>query len=190
MKTKSLAVGLAIVLLMAVATGCDHNGKAQESQIQFSESYSGSFVSTSIDTNNDGVPANLGTFEGTSMIGTVTTQVTIQSLNEFQSSESVTCPNGNVGFTLVQGHFVKRIANGDLLLGTWESGTSCFDPTTSTSKTTQKGKFIGGTGQFANATGPVEIDYTSTFLANTKKDGFAFGGTTGTGTGTIIIGGQ
>lgn len=193
MNIRNLALFLAVVLLMAVATGCNDDGKAQENQMEFSEDFSGSFTSASTvtDTNHDGVPANFGDFEGTANIDSVTSPVTIQSLNEFAGlSEPVNCPVGNIEFTLVQGHFVKRIENSDLLLGTWQSGTSCFDPTTHTSSTTQKGNFSGGTGQFANVTGPIEINYSSTFLADTADQGFNFGGSTGTGTGTIIFGGQ
>ena len=52
------------------------------------------------------------------------------------------------------------------------------------------GSFAGGTGQFENAAGPIQIDYTSTFLAAPSVDGFTFGGSSGTGFGTIIFNGN
>jgi hypothetical protein len=52
------------------------------------------------------------------------------------------------------------------------------------------GTFSGGTGQFENATGPIQIDYTSTFIATPPVDGFTFGGSSGTGFGTIIFNGK
>ena len=169
-----------------LVTSCDNDGNAQESETQFTESYSGSFVSASTvtDTNDDGTPANFGEFSGDSTFGAVT----IQSLNEFEAAlENANCPAGQIEFTLVQGHFVKRFENGELIFGNWNSGVSCFDTATNTSTTTQNGSFTGGTGQFTNATGPIQIDFNSTFLANNADQGFSFGGSDGTGEGTVTF---
>ena len=177
---------LALIFIAAATVGCSENGKAQGNETDFTESYSGSFVGASIvtDTNDDGKPSTYGEFEGTSTFG----PVMIQSLNEFAlANDPSSCPQGQLEFDLVQGNFVKRFENGDLIFGTWESGTSCFDPTTNTSSTTQNGTFSGGTGQFNNATGPIEISYDSTFLATSDVDGFIFGGASGTGSGTVIF---
>ena len=167
-------------------TGCDNESNAQGNETQFTETYSGSFVSASTvtDSNDDGSPANFGEFAGTSTFG----NVTIQSLNEFEPAlENADCDDGLIEFTLVQGHFVKRFENGDLIFGNWESGVSCFDTETMTSTTTQIGNFSGGTGQFSSATGPIQIDYNSTFLADNAEQGFSFGGSDGTGEGTVIF---
>ncbi len=124
---------------------------------------------------------------GTSTFGSVS----IQSLNEFEFVlENADCDEGEDEFTLVQGHFVKRFSNGELIFGSWASGVSCFDPDTNIASTTQVGTFSGGTGQFENATGPIQIDYTSTFLAAPSVDGFSFGGSSGTGFGTIMFNGN
>ena len=111
------------------------------------------------------------------------------------NSPRVQQSNGNVNegedeFTLVQGHFVKRFSNGELIFGTWASGVSCFDPVTNIAITFQMGSFSGGTGQFENATGHIRIDYTSTFLAVPSIDGFDFGGSSGTGMGKIVFNGN
>jgi hypothetical protein len=187
---------LGAVLLLAfsissisIVTGCNNNTKAQENEIAFSETYSGSFAPASIvtDSNDDGKPANLGDFEGTSTFGSVI----IQSLNEFEATDpNENCPNGQIESKLVRGNFVKRFESGELIFGTWDSGTSCFDPVTNLATTSQIGTFSGGTGQFENASGPIEIDFSSSFLAVPSQDGFGFGGTTGTGQGTIILNGN
>jgi len=181
---------LTVILLAFYAitfvSGCDNESNAQGNETQFSETYSGSFVSASTvtDTNDDGTPANSGEFTGISTFGAVT----IQSLNEFEPAlENADCADGLIEFTLVQGHFVKRFDNGELIFGNWDSGFSCFDTDTMTSTTTQIGNFTGGTGQFSSATGPIQIDYDSNFLADNAEQGFSFGGSDGTGEGTVIF---
>ena len=174
---------------LGLATSCDNKSNAQNSEIEFAETYSGSFTTApaATDTNGDGRPANIGQFLGTSTFGSVS----IQSLNEFEIVlENADCDEGEDEFTLVQGRFVKRFSNGELIFGTWASGVSCFDPVTNIATTTQVGTFSGGTGQFENATGPIQIDYTSTFLALPSIDGFSFGGSSGIGFGTIMFNGN
>lgn len=176
-------------IFLSLNTSCDSESNAQSNEVDFSENYSGSFLvaPASTDTNGDGRPANSGNFSGTSTFG----NVSIQSLNEFEIVlENSNCLPEEIEFALVRGNFVKRFSGGELVYGTWNSGVSCFNPLTNISTTTQVGNFSGGTGQFTNASGPVQIDYTSNFLAVPTVDGFSFGGTTGTGFGTIIFNGD
>ena len=193
LKRSSFLKVFAIILcgsaVLGLAAACDNDSNAQDNEIEFTETYSGSFETAPMatDSNDDGRPANLGQFMGTSTFGSVF----ITSLNEFEPVlENADCDPGEDEFTLVRGNFVKRFSNGELIFGTWESGVSCFDPGTSMSTTTQVGVFTGGTGQFENAAGPIQIDFTSTFLASPAVDGFTFGGTSGTGFGTIIYNGD
>lgn len=179
----NLSLGLILFLIALVLSSCNNDGEAQE---DFTESYSGSFQSGSIvtDTNGDGISANSTELVGNSTFG----PVAIQSLNEFTAGDSPLgdCPEGNIEFTLVRGNFVKRFGqSGDLLFGTWNQGISCFDPNTNTSETTQTGFFSGGTGRFVSASGPIQIDFASTFLATNGQQGYSFGGTSGTGDGVI-----
>lgn len=186
---KVFALFICASAALGLATSCDNDSNAQSNEIEFTETYSGSFETgpESTDTNGDGRPANTGQFLGTSTFGSVS----IQSLNEFEPVlENANCDLGEDEFDLVQGHFVKRFSNGELIFGTWNSGFSCFDPITNISTTTQIGVFSGGTGQFVDASGPIQIDYTSTFLAIPPVDGFTFGGSSGTGFGTIIFNGD
>lgn len=187
--TIAIAFTLCTFVIVCLAVSCDNNSKAQSNETGFTETYSGSFQTApaATDTNGDGRPANVGQFLGTSTFGSVS----IQSLNEFEAVlENSNCEEGMDEFTLVQGQFVKRFSNGELIFGSWDSGVSCFDPIMNTSMTTQVGTFTGGTGQFENAIGPIQIDYTSNFLAVPSEDGFTFGGTSGTGFGTIIFNGE
>ncbi len=173
-------------IFLSLNTSCDSESNAQSNEVDFSENYSGSFLvaPASTDSNDDGRPANSGNFSGTSTFG----NISIQSLNEFEIVlENSNCLPEQIEFALVRGNFVKRFSGGELVYGTWNSGVSCFDPLTNISTTTQFGNFSGGTGQFTNASGSVQIDYTSNFLAVPTIDGFSFGGTTGTGLGTIIF---
>lgn len=184
-----IAFAVCTTAVLGLATSCDNESNAQNNEIDFTETYSGSFETApaATDTNGDGRPANIGQFLGTSTFGSVS----IQSLNEFEIVlETANCDEGEDEFTLVQGNFVKRFSNGELIFGTWDSGVSCFDPATNVAITTQVGTFSGGTGQFENSTGPIQIDYTSTFLAVPSIEGFTFGGSSGTGFGTIIFNGN
>lgn len=183
MKKISLLFVIPILMFLLLTTNsCDKKGNADEN---FSESFSGSFQSgpASTDTNEDGAPASQADLAGDSTFG----PVTIQSTNEFMLiAPTGACPQGNLEFTLVRGNFIKRFEEtGELLYGEWDTGISCFNPTTKNSETTQDGEFTGGTGQFANAEGPVEIVFSSKDLATISEDGFRFGATVGTGTGVI-----
>lgn len=170
------------MILLFTTISCEEDGNADEN---FTESFSGSFHSgpASTDTNNDGAPSSLATLEGDSTFG----PISIQSSNEFrQVAPTGACPQGNLQFTLVRGNFIKRIEEtGELLFGTWHTGTSCFNPVSRNSETTQNGEFTGGTGQFTDATGPVEIVFSSRDLATTAVEGFRFGATAGTGSGIL-----
>ena len=142
-----LAVGL--VLITAVALG---SAEAQP----FRSKDSGSYVSegTRINTNADGRTADLVLTSGKgSHLGETTTQTVVEWPIVFGPD---TCPNGNGGFkgSLVSGGFVTRAANGDLLFGTFSSGTNCFDVTTNTASFSLSGVFTGGTGKFAGASYP------------------------------------
>ncbi len=183
MRNKYLFISLPLFLLVLMSSvSCDNNSNANEN---FTESFSGSFRSgpMNTDTNDDGSPASVASLSGDSTFG----PITIESVNEFMIVDSTgSCPQGQLEFSLVRGNFIKRFAEtGELLFGTWQNGTSCFDPVTTESETNQSGVFSGGTGQFENAAGPVEINFTSVDLATNAEEGFRFGGTSGTGMGML-----
>ena len=120
MNMKRLAVGLGMVLIMAVALG---SAEAKP----FHSKDSGSYVSegTPIDTNGDSRTADLVLTSGKgSHLGETTTQAVVEWPKDFAAA---TCPNEISGFqaSLVSGGFVIRAAKGDLLFGTFSSGTNC-----------------------------------------------------------------
>ena len=175
-----------VIALVAAQLGCDNNSKAQQVDTPIEFSFSGTFVpaAANTDTNDDGRPATLRTYAGESEFGVTV----ISILDEFaQPVPPVNCPLDTLEFGLVQGTFVIRVENGDLLLGVIDTGMSCFDPLALRSEIFEEGSFTGGTGQFENASGPVVITTSSLFQNTTAVNGYASGGSTGDVTGTIEL---
>lgn len=152
MNMKGLAVGLSMVLLMAVALG---SAEAKEAKPFHSED-SGSYVSggTPIDTGGDGRTADLVLTSGKgSHLGETTTQSAVE-WGDFIPAPPGGCPAGKPYLAhLVTGGFVIRRENGDLLWGTLSSGTNCADFPTTSGIFSLTGTFTGGTGKFAGASG-------------------------------------
>lgn len=156
MTRTGLPVVVVLVLMAMVAVG---SAKAQPSQFQGS----GSFVAggTSIDTNGDGITADLFIVSGAS---TLLGLVTIQAVVEWTFDDEPTiCPLGTVlegtlvpaGSALVTRAGENRgpIVTGDLLFGAFTSGISCISEN-GVASISATGTFTGGTGRlFANATG-------------------------------------
>ncbi len=184
MQIKIFIQVLFLMFIIAAQSGCDSHSEAQQTGTELKLTFSGSFVPApaSTDTNGDGRPATLRTYEGESSFG----KTVLTILDEFaQPVPPVNCPADSLEFNLVRGSFVIRVGNGDLLLGELESGISCFDSVARLSEITEDGNFTGGTGQFAGVTGPIEININSIFLNTTAVNGFASGGSTGEAAGTI-----
>jgi len=181
---KSL-LNISIVLFLALSiSACDNDSKAQQNDTEFTATFSGSLITASVntDTNDDGRPASIGTYEGESNFG----KITLTIVEEFaQPIPPVNCPEDNLEFGLVSGSFVIRVENGDLLLGVLESGIACFEPLAGFAEIIEEGIFTGGTGEFANVNGTIEIKTNSMFLNTTAVNGFASGGSTGSVAGMI-----
>jgi len=184
---KKLNTLLSITVLLALSTSllsCDNNSNAQQTGTELSATYSGSFITASIntDTNDDGRPSSFRTYEGTSNVGLITLTI----VDEFaQPIPPVNCPTDNLEFDLVSGSFVIRLENGDLLLGNINSGFSCFDPVARLSEIKEVGEITEGTGTFSGAVGSIEFNTNSIFLNTTAINGFTSGGSTGTISATI-----
>jgi hypothetical protein len=185
MKTLMRAVSVVIIIFMVISqTACDNKSTAQPSSEQLDATFSGSFVTGTVnsDTNMDGRPSFNRIYEGASNLG----ELTIFIVDEFAVPiPPVICPEDNLEFLLVSGSFVFRTPDGDLLLGELESAISCFDPETRTSVINYIGEFTKGTGEFENISGELEITINSDFLNLTSENGFASGGSTGSISGTI-----
>ena len=181
MNMKTLAVGLGMVLIMAVALG---SAEAKP----FHSKDSGSYVSegTRIDTNADDRTADLVLTSGKSRhLGETTTQAVVEWPLVFSDA---TCPNGNAGFqaSLVSGGFVIRAEHGDLLFGTFSSGTNCFDFTTNSASFSLEGVFTGGTGKFAGASGgSLTVTGTAVPVVGPDSLGHQFGSVVSRSEGTL-----
>ncbi len=106
-------LALCSVLILGLASSCDEKSNTQDNEIEFTETYSGSFETApaATDSNEDGKPANVGQFMGTSTFGSVS----IQSLNEFEVAlENSNCDEGgnriHIGAGTFHQAFFKRRA--------------------------------------------------------------------------------
>ena len=183
MKDKNIFL-TTIVLFLICLCSCDSDSEAQQVNNKLTATFSGSFITASVntDTNDDGRPSFTRTYEGESNLG----NLTISIVDEFaQPVPPLNSPDDNLEFNLVSGSFVIRTESGDLILGEINSGFSCFEPIERVSQIIEIGAITGGTGEFANVNGSVELNINSTFLNTTSVNGFASGGSTGSMEGTI-----
>jgi hypothetical protein len=157
-----------------------------EERLPFNATFSGVLFSTQFDTDGDGAPANFNILEGQSNLGPFSLHV----LDESVRAEPTTCPDGQAGFsvTLVAGSSVFRFRRtGDFLFVHPTSQTTCFNPSTGVSFfRTATSDIIGGTGQFANATGAVAGEGMARIFLSDPA-GHVFGEQHGTIQGTIIL---
>ena len=175
---------LAMGLVMAVTVG---RAEAQV-EMPFSSTFSGTAISTQIDTNGDGVTATEATLIFNGTLG----QYTGKSLaeNSVPVADPVNCPAGNLEFALVVQRTVGTFPNGDLLLGDLLNRTFCLDPLTGAFSGNGEGVFIGGTGQFAGATGSFELSFAGQVLVLDPATNQIFNFFTGESTGTLILPGE
>ena len=89
-----LTIGIGTVLILAGSLS-----RADAAQIPIKGTFSGSFVNTQIDTNNDGRKASLGTRGMKGTFGPATGQAML----EYASPSPGTCPNGQAGVILTLG---------------------------------------------------------------------------------------
>ncbi|MGB2691484.1 MAG: hypothetical protein WBC96_03225 [Thermodesulfobacteriota bacterium] len=184
---KNIILSIALILILPLfIVGCDNDSNAQLTSTELNMIFSGSFIPApeKTDTNDDGRPSSLRTYQGQSTFG----NSTITIIDEFaEPIAPANCPLNDLEFDLVRGEFVIRVGNGDLLLGTIESGYSCFDPIAGQSEIYEEAILTDGTGQFAGVSGTVVIKTSSIFQNTTAVNGFASGGSTGEVMGTIEI---
>jgi hypothetical protein len=177
-----LTIGIGTVLILAGSLS-----RADAAQIPLKGTFSGTFVNSQIDTNNDGRKASLGTRGMKGTFGPATGQAML----EYASPSPGTCPNGNAGviLTLVPGtgHDVARLTStGDLIIGEYTAGALCVDTSTGIQFFTLTEQVTGGTGRFAEAKGSITITGTSMRLFADAAGNF-FGTSSGTYEGTLIL---
>lgn len=167
------------VALLALTLAATLGATAAQARI-LSETVSGNFVDTAIDTNGDGVAAAHFVGEAKGSGG-----ASYQGLHEVQFTPTGLCDPGQVEGIIVAYSIVRRFSNGDLLFSKLVDGSFCFDPATGKANVAVSAEIIGGTGRFAGATGSYEIEYEVTALLPDPTGGIAHGAFDGTVTGTI-----
>lgn len=186
MNKSNWTIGLACSVVIALASG-----RAEAKDIPWKGSFSGSFVNTQTDTNEDGQKAFLSIvgFKGT--LGSSTDQ----SLTELVFSAPAICESGNAGLNLqlaplppgTAWSYVNRFnSTGDLIFGEYTSVSACFDLVTLIQSYHGTFTITGGTGRFEGATGTGEFSGVARFLFQDAAGNF-FGEQSGTYTGTITI---
>lgn len=151
---------------------------------KFTGSFSGSIVSTTIDTNDNNLPAVLFSGRGKTNLGLATFQSVSEALDRLP--EVSACPRGNVEFPWLMGHGIIQFDDSlDQLFIKLVSGVACSDPIAKTFTSNGKGVFEGGTGRFADAAGSFETTSTGRPLIM-DREGHEFDSMIGQITGTII----
>ena len=177
----------ALVAGMTLSWGAS---KAVAGEIRYRDSDSGTFASSTLDSDGDGAPGTTGQGIGKSTKG----KTTHYFFSEYAllPVANINCPDGTTEFPAVRARSVRRFSNGDLLVNEINpgagigSGFTCVDFATGTFTSTAKGEWTGGTGKFANATGPVTVLSNGTVLVFDSM-GAIFGSFESSASGTIIL---
>jgi len=151
---------------------------------------SGTFETTSVDTNADGIRAFRQSLR---VIDEVAGDSTIEGITEFSQGVRATCPSGNRGTRLTllatptaPAALVQRFDNtGDLLTMTVTSASACQDLTLGKVFLEAAGNIVGGTGALTGATGTFRVTGEGSLLFLTIND--LFGAQLGTLEQTIVL---
>lgn len=182
---KGLILGVAIGLLMTVSVG----SASAEHTRRNNGKLAGTFLSTRMDLNDDGILATWSTSVNTGTLGKRTVQGISESVPTGVTPE---CPGGvsiidtadGIGFSTATATF----PDGDQLYGRIRTRTQCglgggrFE-------TNETVEILGGTGKFEGASGTTEVHSVSqcqAFDANAVPPQ-CFGSFTGEFTGTITL---
>jgi hypothetical protein len=159
---------------------------AKEPQSQYKSQASGSFSSSVIDSNGDGIPGVIGSLEGQSTFGALT----IEFFSEFNIAAGVVtenCPDGYLELPLVNSKTIHRYLNGDLLFLETTSETFCGNPVTGEFLWEEELAVIGGTGRFIDASGMLESSGTGIILISDGAGVTSFGAVTLSNKGKVML---
>jgi hypothetical protein len=164
---KKYIITSAAVALLAFATSAFPD---DQKRISFDTLFSGSAVSTTIDTDGDGFKALLVMNKGVDKkLGPVSFEEVVESRPK-APAVFCTTPNGGPGieFELVQGHRVLRVErSGSLILMRFDFDTQCVSADLATDDSLGfQGQLsvTGGTGRFANASGTITFKGSGSIL--------------------------
>lgn len=174
----------------AAAQNTTHDDKQEskidDKQISYNGVFSGSVLSTEIDTNSDGLRAVSFTIVGKTNLG----RTDVHTILEFAPAGPGVCPNGNQGLLLTAifgtGTIRFERREGDMLFVRADPGLkACADPSTGQQFVSGVLDFIGGTGGFDQAGGSIEVSSVTQGLFQDPK-GRLFGASSGQFEGTIV----
>jgi hypothetical protein len=183
MHTRHFILGIALLLVGAVGQTEANDLKTKD----IDGSFAGTFLTTRIDLNNDGILAGWSTAVVKGTLGESTNQGVVERVPV--ASPGV-CSAGQVEFALVAGKAVGTLLKTrDQVFSQLTSSTFCFDPATGNFSGHDTGIITGGTGEFEGATGSFEQSFTgSTLLADPDPASRqSFGPFTGEFSGTITL---
>jgi hypothetical protein len=147
---------LSLVCSVVIALG---SGRAEAKDIRMKGEFAGTGLTARIDLNNDGRPADGGTWVEKSNLGRSSAQFVIESVPV--DSPSGACPTGQLERVLVAGNVVNTFLHTrDQLFIQLTSRIFCFDLVTSTFSAHTIAAITGGTGKFVGATGSVDYRFT------------------------------
>lgn len=185
MNMHRIAVGITLGLILTVATSWAGDN-SQSKQRKIKGSFSGSFIPSGMDLNNDGQKASINLVTGTSNVGPFTSQSTSEYAPALPAP--VTCPSDTVEYPLAGGFSVDTDPKtGDQLFGYFSAGTLCINPTTGVFSSTTQVIYFGGTGRNTGATGSSQASTTGLIFLYDPVSGGSFGSQTGTFTAMITF---
>jgi hypothetical protein len=192
MEKRYFIIAIALILLAGAVSKATATGTTTQ-QRAVNCAFSATFadgIETNIDTNNDKISASLAQGLENCNIG----RFFFQGESEYRAPVPATpaCPAGStLEVRLQQGHTVATAENGDQLFVEYATDalTLCLKESDGTFSFSGHGNHANGTGQFAGASGPFEVQGTGRYLAFGFKEGVfgGFGQFTGTVTGTLIL---
>jgi hypothetical protein len=186
-KVCDFTLGIALVLLLA---GASYGDDSKTKHLRCS--FAGTFVSgveNHLDTNDDKRSASVHQGLAICNLGRFLFQEEFEFLDPLAAPQS--CPAGTTELGLQQGRVIltSEKTTDQLFLEDPAGGvTFCFNPDL-TFSFTEHATFVGGTGQFKEASGSIDGQATGKYLVNSFKDGVfgGFGQFTETATGTLNI---
>ena len=160
-----------------------------EAQAKYKSEASGSFSTSVIDTNSDGIPGVTGILQGESTFGSLT----IYFFSEFDilaAAPSQNCPEGYLEVPIVESKTIHRHRNGDLLFLETTSETLCGNLETGDFFWDETLVVIGGSGKFTDASGILESNGNGVILVSDDAGVTSFGGMFISNSGKIMLNGK
>ena len=135
------------LIIIAVCAGLVVAGSVQSSEIKINQKYTAVQHPTMVDTNADGVFADVADFQLVGSPGRATMQGVIRSSVDFGDTPC------DLQFTPVQQSYIQTYNDGSMLFLMTTAGSGCLNFVTSELWGELSGIITGGIGRFESATG-------------------------------------